>query len=82
MCSSATYVPTAYGLDAPRWKAHDGERDALAAFLQDTLPGLVKAGKIKPNAVKLWDGGLEKVEEGLAYLQSGKASAEKVVFRL
>lgn len=63
-------------------KTNDEERALLSAFLQNTLPGLVQAGKLKPNAIKLWDGGLDKVDEGLTYLQSGKASAEKVVFSL
>ena len=47
-------------------------------FLQNT----VKNGRLIPNTVKLWKGGPRKVDEGLTSLRSGKASAEKVVFRL
>jgi len=61
-------------------KPNNEERALLSAFLQNTVPGLVKAGKLHPIPVKLWDGGLDKVDEGLTYLQAGKASAEKVVF--
>jgi len=77
-----TVAPTAYGVNTTYIKTNDEERALLSAFLQNALPGLVKAGKLKPNSIKLWDGGLDKVDEGLTYLQSGKASAEKVVFSL
>lgn len=78
----ATFVPSAYGVDSFYGKADDEEREALSEFLQNIVPSLIKAGKLKPNAMKLWDGGLEKIDEGLTYLQSGKASAEKIVFKL
>jgi len=78
----ATFAPTAYGVNVGYVKTNDEERALLSAFLQDIVPGLVKAGKLKPIPIKLWDGGLDKVDEGLTYLQSGKASAEKVVFNL
>lgn len=81
-CLSVTLAPTAYGVNTAFVKTNDEERALLSAFLQNTLPGLVKAGKLKSNSVKLWDGGLHKVDEGFTYLQSGKASAEKVVFNL
>lgn len=81
-CLPVTWAPTAYGLDSHYGKANDEERALLSAFLQNTVPGLVKGGKLKPIPIKLWDGGLDKVDEGLTYLQSGKASAEKVVFNL
>ena len=81
-CSPVTWTPSAYGVDSYYAKANDEERALLSAFLQNTVPGLVKAGKLKPIPTKIWDGGLDKVDEGLTYLQSGKASAEKVVFNL
>ena len=80
--SSATVAPTAYGVNTDYVKTNDEERALLSAFLQNTVPGLVKAKKLQPIPIKLWDGGLDKVDEGLTYLQSGKASAEKVVFNL
>jgi hypothetical protein len=69
-------------LDTASLKANNEERELLSAFLQNTLPGSVKARKLKPNRVKLWDGGLEEIDKALAYLQNGNASAEKVVIRL
>ena len=81
-CLPVSWTPTAYGVDNDLVKTNDEERALLSAFLQNTVPGLVKAGKLKPIPVKLWDGGLDKVDEGLTYLQSGKVSAEKVVFNL
>ena len=82
LCLSVTLAPTAYGVNTDFVRTNDEERALLSAFLQNTVPGLVKAGKLKPIPVKLWDGGLDKVDEGLTYLQSGKASGEKVVFNL
>jgi len=80
--SPATLAPTAYGVNTDYVKTNDEERALLSAFLQNTLPGLIKTGKLKSIPTKLWDGGLDKVDEGLTYLQSGKVSAEKVVFDL
>lgn len=77
-----TLLLTAYGVNTTGVETNDEERALLSKFLQNTLPGLVKAGKLKPNSIKLWNGGLDKVDEGLTYLQDGKASAEKVVFSL
>lgn len=88
-CSPVTVAVTAYGVNirhaavgTPPITINDTERGLLSDFLQKLVPDLVRAGKLKPNAIKLWNGGLEKVDEGLTYLQSGKASAEKVVFKL
>jgi Zn-dependent alcohol dehydrogenase len=46
------------------------------------LEELVSAGKIKPNPVKLWPGGLEAVNEGFQYMREGKVSAEKIVYNV
>lgn len=53
----------------------------MAAFLQK-LPEIVKRGNIKPNPVKLWDGGLDAVEDGFAYMKAGKVTGEKIVYRV
>ncbi|KIJ35008.1 hypothetical protein M422DRAFT_34823, partial [Sphaerobolus stellatus SS14] len=37
------------------------DRDHVAAFLTK-VPELVKSGAIKPNRVKLWEGGLDGIE--------------------
>lgn len=53
----------------------------MASFLEK-VPGLVSSGAIKPNPVKLWEGGLESVNDGLQYMREGKNSGEKIVYRL
>ncbi|KIJ34029.1 hypothetical protein M422DRAFT_263987 [Sphaerobolus stellatus SS14] len=57
------------------------DRDHMAAFLTK-VPELVKSGAIKPNRVKLWEGGLDGIEGGLAYMKEGKLSAEKLVYKI
>ncbi|KAG8709048.1 hypothetical protein FRC09_000899 [Ceratobasidium sp. 395] len=46
------------------------------------LTELVNAGKVKPNPVKLWPGGLEAVTEGFQYMREGKVSAAKIVYNV
>ena len=60
---------------APEDRAH------TVRFLKK-LPELVSTGKIKPNPVKLWPGGLDAINDGLKYMEQGKVSAEKIVYRL
>ncbi|KAH9932578.1 GroES-like protein [Fomitopsis serialis] len=53
----------------------------MAAFLRK-VPGLVSAGSIKPNRVKIWEGpggkkGLEGVESALQWMRDDKVRAEK-----
>jgi len=43
------------------------------------LPGLVEEGKIKPQPLKKFEGGMEALGEALDYLKSGKVRREKVV---
>ena len=57
------------------------DRTHMAAFLKK-VPDLVKSGAVKPNPVKLWDGGLDAVNDGLQYMRDGKNSGEKIVYRL
>lgn len=57
----------------PEDKAH------MANFLKQ-VPELVKSGAVKPNPVKLWEGGLESVKDGLQYMREGKNSGEKIVY--
>lgn len=55
-------------------------RRVLSAFLQK-VPELIKDKKLKYIRVKKFDGGLEKVvSDGFTYIESGKVSAEKIVF--
>ncbi|KIJ39328.1 hypothetical protein M422DRAFT_32783 [Sphaerobolus stellatus SS14] len=53
----------------------------MTAFLTK-VPELVKSGAIKTNRVKLWKGGLDGIEGGLAYIKDGKLSAEKFVYKI
>lgn len=53
----------------------------MAQFLKQ-VPELVSSGKIKPNRVKLWEGGLYGINDGLQYMIEGKNSGEKIVYRL
>ena len=43
---------------------------------------LLESGLLKPMKVKLWEGGLEKVAEGLTHLEEGKVNAEKLVIKM
>jgi len=43
---------------------------------------LLESGLLKPMKVKLWEGGLEKVAEGLTHLEEGKVNAEKLVIKV
>ena len=53
----------------------------MVQFLKK-LPALVKEAKIKPLPIKLWEGGLAAVPDGLQYMREGKVSAEKIVYRV
>ena len=53
----------------------------MVQFLKK-VPGLVKEGLVKPLPVKLWEGGLSAVPDGLQYMREGKVSAEKIVYRV
>lgn len=53
----------------------------MAQFLTKT-PELVAAGKVKPNPIKLWEGGLYGISDGLQYMREGKNSGEKIVYRV
>ncbi|KAH9941955.1 GroES-like protein [Amylocystis lapponica] len=66
--------PTTFAA-SPEEKAH------MAAFLVK-VPQLISEGKIVPNKVKVWDGGLSAVKDGLQYMREGKVSAEKIVYRV
>ena len=53
----------------------------MAQFLAKT-PELVAAGEVKPNPIKLWEGGLDAIPAGLWYMKEGKNSGEKIVYRV
>ncbi|KZT00987.1 GroES-like protein [Laetiporus sulphureus 93-53] len=76
-----TVLGRTFSLNAREYPASTEDRGHMAAFLRK-LPGLVKEGKITPNRVHVWEGGLQAVPEGLQYMREGKVSAEKIVYRL
>ena len=53
----------------------------MAVFLKK-VPQLVRDGAVKPLPIKLWEGGLAAVPDGLQYMREGKVSAEKIVYRV
>ncbi|KAI0748415.1 GroES-like protein [Daedaleopsis nitida] len=57
------------------------DRAHMVKFLRK-LPKLVQDGKIKPLPIKLWEGGLDAIPDGLQYMKEGRVSAEKIVYRL
>ena len=77
-----TLIYTAFGVQGGNTVADDEERKHLSGFIYDKLPGLVKEGKIKPNVITKWDGGLDRVPDAIEYLAAGKVSGEKIVFSL
>jgi hypothetical protein len=75
-----TFIYTAYG-PTVNTKNNEEERAALSKFLWQKLPGLVRDG-LRPNVIKRFDGGLENIEAALDYLMQGKASGQKIVYRI
>ena len=63
------------------WPVSEEDHAHMAQFLKKT-PELIVSGKIKPNPVKLWEGGLDAIPDGLQYMKEGKVSAEKIVYRI
>jgi len=57
------------------------DREHMVAFLPK-LTELVREGKIRPNRIKVWEGGLDAVADGLVYMKEGKVSGEKIVYRV
>ena len=53
----------------------------MAQFLKK-VPGLVSSGAIKPNPIRLWEGGLEAIPAGFLYMKEGKVTGEKLVYRV
>ncbi|KAH9938112.1 GroES-like protein [Fomitopsis serialis] len=57
------------------------DRAHMAQFLKK-VPGLVSSGAIKPNPIRLWEGGLEAIPAGFLYMKEGKVTGEKLVYRV
>ncbi|RDX46877.1 GroES-like protein [Lentinus brumalis] len=69
------YGPGADYPVAPEDRAH------MVQFLKK-IPKFIEDGSIKPLKVRLWEGGLNAIPEGLQYMREGKVSAEKIVYRI
>ncbi|KAI0796357.1 GroES-like protein [Irpex lacteus] len=79
-----TLIYTALGREFTAGKlfpASAEDREHMAQFLKK-VPGFVSAGLLKPNPVKLLEGGLDGVNSGLHYMREGKHSGEKLVYRI
>ena len=72
---SFQYGPTAY------YPASPADREHMASWIPK-IESLINSGKVKPNPVKLWPGGLQAVSEGFQYMRDGKESAEKIVYNV
>ena len=77
-----TIIFTALGVLDEIATPDDEERKTLSNFVYNKLPRLVKEGKIRPNVITRWEGGIEKVPEAIEYLATGKVSGEKIVLSL
>jgi len=78
----STIIYTAFGVQDGNIIPNEEERKSLSTFIYNKLPGLVKEGKIKPNVINKWEGGLEKVPGAIEHLAAGKVSGEKIVLSL
>lgn len=58
------------------------QRKQILDFMFEKFWPLIEQGKLKPIRTKVYDGGLDDINEGIDYMSSGKVSAEKLVFRL
>jgi len=80
-----TAVYTAFGLEDMTFGVNlipsDSDRKQIASFFEKKASRLFSEG-LKPNVVKIWDGGLEKIQDGLQYMMDGKVSGEKIVYRI
>ena len=63
------------------WPKAPEDKEQIAEFLKK-LPNFVSAGQIKPNHVRLLEGGIEGIGAGLDILRQHKTSGEKLVVRI
>ncbi|PIL27526.1 hypothetical protein GSI_10677 [Ganoderma sinense ZZ0214-1] len=63
------------------FSASPEDQAQIATFVKK-MSILVEQGKLVPNPMKLWPGGLAAIPEGVKYMEEGRQSAEKIVFFL
>ncbi|KAM5537100.1 hypothetical protein V8D89_009246 [Ganoderma adspersum] len=80
-----TFIGTALGKEVTTigqsFPVSPEDQAQIASFVKK-MPILIEQGKLVPNPIKLWPGGLAAIPEGVQYIQEGKQSAEKIVFSL
>ena len=82
----ATIIYTALGRDFVFRGGHvfaRSEEDVshMIAFLEK-VPKLVQDGVVKPLPVKVWEGGLNAISDGLQWMREGNVSAQKIVYHV
>lgn len=84
-CATVTLLYTVLGRDVTMrgmlFAASPEDHAHMAQFLTKT-PELVITGKVKANPIKLWEGSLEAIPDGLRYMKEGRNSGEKIVYRI
>lgn len=63
------------------WQPHKEDHELAAGFFEE-LPAWLQEGKIRPNNVKVFDGGLDDVPKGFQEHRDGKVSGYKIVYKL
>lgn len=84
--ATATWLYTVFGTDYKLFgtpqPANLEQRKQILDFMFDKFLPLVEQGKLQPMRVKIYEGGLDDINDGIDYMASGKVSAEKLVFRM
>ncbi|KAH8108649.1 dehydrogenase [Phellopilus nigrolimitatus] len=76
------YMLLGKAIEVPMKLPASPEQHAFARTASEILGAALAAGQVKPGPIKLMPAGLASVCDGLEYLRSGKASGEKVTYRI
>lgn len=63
------------------WQTSEAD-NALAADFCEKLPELLQKGVIKPNTVKMYEGGLDDIPKGFQEYRDGVISNYKIVYKV
>lgn len=80
----ATLLYTVHGKEfemGQKFPASPSDRKEMVQWLKKQ-PEFIKEGVLKPNPVKLMDGGLEGIPVGFKHMMDGNVSGEKLVYRV
>ena len=64
-----------------RFPISESDKSQMVEFVKK-IPKLVQDGAVKPLPVKLWEGGLKAIADGMQYMREGKVSGQKIVYRI